>query len=137
MSWKGSGTSWQANDRTWLAPVNPQGCSYRYLKSSHGVGGEEQVTATYTITWNVTWTGSDGTSGAFNNMQTQTTSRFAVDEVQTVVVRWTPASPGRVWPRPAPSGLGHPSVIRPGPRGMGAVGPPSALNDSAQPAAPG
>ena len=82
----GPGRPWKANDQTWLAPVNPQGCSYRYLQSSLGVGGDDQVTATYTITWNVTWSGSDGTGGAFNNMQTQTAARFAVAEVQTVVV---------------------------------------------------
>ncbi|MGB8380675.1 MAG: hypothetical protein WCG47_05390 [Dermatophilaceae bacterium] len=87
VSCPGPGSPWKANERTWLAPVNPQGCSYRYSKSSLGVGGDDQVTATYTITWNVTWTGSDGTSGAFNNMQTSTPSRFAVAEVQTVVVR--------------------------------------------------
>jgi len=81
----GPGSAWKANDQTWLAPVNPQGCSYRYTKSSLGVGGDDQVTATYTITWNVTWSGSDGTSGVFNNMQTSTNSRFAVAEVQTVV----------------------------------------------------
>ena len=86
VSCPGPGSPWKANDRTWLAPVNPQGCSYRYLQSSLGVGGDDQVTATYTITWNVTWTGSDGTGGAFNNMQTQTTSRFGVAEVQSVVV---------------------------------------------------
>jgi len=83
----GPGQEWQPNDQTWLPPVNPQGCSYKYPNSSLGVGGDDQVTATYTITWKVTWTGSDGTSGAFNGMQTQTTSRFAVAEVQTVVVR--------------------------------------------------
>lgn len=86
VSCPGPGSPWKANERTWLAPVNPQGCSYRYSKSSLGVGGDDQVTATYTITWNVTWTGSDGSSGAFNNMQTSTPSRFAVAEVQTVVV---------------------------------------------------
>ncbi len=86
VSCPGPGSPWKANDQTWLAPVNPQGCSYRYLQSSLGVGGDDQVTATYTITWNVTWTGSDDTGGAFNNMQTQTTSRFGVAEVQTVVV---------------------------------------------------
>jgi len=81
----GPGSAWKANEQTWLAPVNPQGCSYRYTKSSLGVGDDDQVTATYTITWNVTWSGSDGTSGVFNNMQTSTNSRFAVAEVQTVV----------------------------------------------------
>ena len=87
VSCPGPGQAWKANEQTWLAPVNAQGCSYRYPNSSLGVGGDDQVTATYTITWNVTWTGSDGTSGAFTNMQTQTTSRFAVAEVQTVVVK--------------------------------------------------
>lgn len=85
VSCAGPGSAWKANDQTWLAPVNPQGCSYRYTKSSLGVGGDDQVTAAYTITWNVTWSGSDGTSGVFNNMQTSTDSRFAVAEVQTVV----------------------------------------------------
>lgn len=86
VSCPGPGRSWKANEQTWLAPVNAQGCSYRYPNSSLGVGGDDQVTATYTITWNVTWSGSDGTSGTFNNMQTSTTSRFGVAEVQTVVV---------------------------------------------------
>ncbi len=84
---KGPGQVWQPNDQVWLPPANPQGCSYQYPNSSLGVGGDDQVTATYTITWMVTWTGSDGTSGAFNGMQTQTASRFAVAEAQTVVVR--------------------------------------------------
>lgn len=86
VSCPGPGRSWKANEQTWLAPVNAQGCSYRYPNSSLGVGGDDQVTAMYTITWNVTWSGSDGTSGTFNNMQTSTTSRFGVAEVQTVVV---------------------------------------------------
>ncbi len=86
VSCNGPGSEWKANEQTWLAPANPDGCSYRYPNSSLGVGGDDQVTATYTITWNVTWSGSDGTGGAFNNLQTQTDSRFAVAEVQTVVV---------------------------------------------------
>ena len=87
VSCPGPGSPWKANEQTWLAPVNPQGCSYRYPKSSLGVGGDDQVSATYTITWNVTWSGSDGSSGTFNNLQTSTTSRFAVAEVQTVIVK--------------------------------------------------
>jgi hypothetical protein len=51
------------------------------------VGGDDQVTATYTITWNVNWTGSDGSGGTFNNLQTSTVARFAVAEVQTVIVK--------------------------------------------------
>jgi len=87
VSCPGPGSPWKANQQTWLAPVNPQGCSYRYPDSSLGVGGDDQVTASYAISWNVTWSGSDGSSGTFNNMQTSTTSRFAVAEVQTVIVK--------------------------------------------------
>ena len=72
---------------TWVSPENPQGCSYRYPHSSYGVGGDDQVTATYTITWKVDWSGSDGSGGTFNNLQSHTTSRFSVAELQTVVTR--------------------------------------------------
>ena len=87
VSCPGPGSEWKPTEQTWLAPVNAQGCSYKYDRSSRGVGGDDQVTAVYTITWNVTWAGSDGTSGVFNGMQTSMTSRFAVAEVQTVVTR--------------------------------------------------
>ena len=84
---QGPGTEFKATTATWVSPENPQGCSYRYPNSSYGVGGDDQVTATYTITWKVTWSGSDGTGGTFNNLQTQTTSRFSVAELLTVVTR--------------------------------------------------
>ncbi len=87
VSCPGPGTPFVATVDTWVSPVNPQGCSYRYPKNSLGVGGADQVTATYTIVWRVDWTGSDGNGGTFNNLQTQTTSRFAVAELQTVVTR--------------------------------------------------
>ncbi len=87
MTCLGPGSPFVANQQTWVAPVNPQGCSYRYPNNSLGVGGDDQVTSTYTITWRVDWTGSDGTSGTFNNLQTQTASRFAVAELQTVITR--------------------------------------------------
>ncbi len=81
----GPGTPFVATVDTWVSPVNPEGCSYRYTKNSLGVGGDDQVAATYTITWRVDWTGSDGTGGTFNNLRTQAVSRFAVAELQTVV----------------------------------------------------
>lgn len=83
----GPGTAFKATTETWIAPVNPQGCSYRYPKSSYGIGGDDQVTAVYTITWKVTWSGSDGSGGTFNNLQTYTPSRFSVAELQTVITR--------------------------------------------------
>ena len=50
---QGPGTEFKATVDTWVSPENPQGCSYRYPHSSYGVGGDDQVTATYTITWKV------------------------------------------------------------------------------------
>lgn len=87
VSCPGPGAPFVATTDTWVSPVNPQGCSYRYVQSSLGFGGDDQVTATYTISWRVDWTGSDGSRGTFNDLQTQTASRFAVAELQTVVTR--------------------------------------------------
>ena len=83
VSCPGPGSSWQANDTTWLAPVNPTGCSYKYSKSSLG-RINDQVSARYTITWTITWAGSDGTGGTFGQMLTDTPVAFAVAEIQTV-----------------------------------------------------
>lgn len=83
VSCPGPGAPWQANDTTWLAPVNPTGCSYKYSKSSLG-RINDQVSARYTITWTITWAGSDGTGGTFGQMLTDTPVAFAVAEVQTV-----------------------------------------------------
>ena len=44
----------------------------------------ESVTATVTIRWTVTWTGSNGTSGALPPLLTSATSAFAVQQVQVV-----------------------------------------------------
>ncbi|HEV7148353.1 MAG TPA: hypothetical protein VGN48_15290 [Pedococcus sp.] len=58
----GPGTALKATTETWVAPVNPQGCSRRYRKSSYEIGGDDQVTA-------------------------YTPSRFSVAELHTVVIR--------------------------------------------------
>lgn len=86
VSCPGPGAPWQANDTTWLAPVNPAGCSYKYSKSSLG-RINDQVSARYTITWTITWAGSDGTGGTFGQMLTDTPVAFAVAEVQTVRIK--------------------------------------------------
>ena len=44
MTCPGPGTPFVATVDTWVSPVNPQGCSYRYPKNSLGVGGDDQVT---------------------------------------------------------------------------------------------
>lgn len=71
---------------SWVPGRQPQGCDYQYTKSSYGDPNGE-VTSTYTIGWTVTWTATNGQGGTFNDLQTQTTSRFAVAELQSVVTR--------------------------------------------------
>lgn len=59
-------------------------CGYVYRRSSYGMPGD-QVSATYAITWHVTWTGSTGAApagGSLPAMRSETTIRFAVAEVQ-------------------------------------------------------
>lgn len=82
----GPGTKFKATVETWVSPGNPQGCSYRYTKTSTGVGGE--VTSTYTITWTVTWKGSDGSGGTLNGLPEQHhLPVLSVAELQAVVTR--------------------------------------------------
>lgn len=69
---------------SWVPGVQPQGCDYQYTRSSYGDPNGE-VTSVYTTGWTVTWTASNGQGGTFNDLQTDTTSRFAVAELQSVV----------------------------------------------------
>lgn len=79
------GSAWvQAPGASWVPTAQPEGCDYRYLSSSYGAPGG-QLTATYSITWDVTWTGTDGTAGVLNPLVTATASRLAVAELQSVV----------------------------------------------------
>jgi hypothetical protein len=71
---------------SWVPGRQPQGCDFQYRKSSYGMPNGE-VTSTYTIGWTVTWSATNGQGGTFNDLQTNTTSRFAVAEVQSVVIR--------------------------------------------------
>ena len=63
---------------------SPSGCQYRYPHSSIHDPNEE-VTATYTMTWELTWMGSGNTAGALTAKTTSATARFAVAEVESVV----------------------------------------------------
>ena len=84
VSCAGPGTPWVAGrDGQWER--QPQGCDYVYRQSSIDEPGET-VTATYSIEWSVSWTGSDGAAGTLPAMTTSTSSRFAVVEAQAVVV---------------------------------------------------
>lgn len=78
----GPGVAWTAIDGAWSR--SPAACDYRFQHSSidqpDGV-----VAATYSITWQVSWTSSDGRSGVLPDLTTTAASRFAVAEAQSVV----------------------------------------------------
>ena len=80
----GSGTAWaRPMGGSWIPNAQPQGCDYRYRASTFGAPGDE-VTASYTITWHVSWRGTNGTTGTLNPLTTSADSRFAVAELQSV-----------------------------------------------------
>lgn len=61
-------------------------CDYVYTRSSYGLPGD-QVRATYSITWHVTWTGSTGTGsvgGVLPDLRSQANALMAVAEVQAL-----------------------------------------------------
>jgi hypothetical protein len=81
----GPGRAWVAGrDGQWDRA--PGGCDFVYKHSSVD-DPHRTVTATYAITWSVSWTGSGNTAGTLPAMTTSTASRFAVVEGQTVVTR--------------------------------------------------
>ena len=87
VSCAGPGTPWvRPPGGSWIPDPPPQGCDYRYTTSTFGDPNNE-LTATYTITWQVTWTGTNGTSGRLNQLTTTADSTFAVAELQSVVTR--------------------------------------------------
>jgi hypothetical protein len=62
-------------------------CDHVYARSSFGAPGE-QVTATYEISWRVSWTGWTGrapASGSLPGLVSRATARFAVAEAQALV----------------------------------------------------
>lgn len=84
VSCTGPGRARTKADGTWGRA--PGGCDYTYPRSSLGAPGG-MLTGKYTISWDVTWTGSGGSSGAFGTQSTSSTARFAVAEAQAVVTR--------------------------------------------------
>jgi hypothetical protein len=84
VSCAGPGVAWQRTDGVW-AP-SPVGCHYRYPHSSIRQP-DQQVTATYGISWSVAWTSSTGASGTLPDLTTSSNATFAVAEVQAVVTR--------------------------------------------------
>jgi len=87
VSCAGPGTAWvRPAGGSWVPTPQPQGCDYQYTTSTYGYPNGE-LTAAYTITWGVTWTGTNGTSGTLNPLATTVNSTFAVAELQSVVSR--------------------------------------------------
>ncbi|HYS36974.1 MAG TPA: hypothetical protein VEO01_15245, partial [Pseudonocardiaceae bacterium] len=85
VSCAGPGTAWvRPAGGSWVPTPQPQGCDYQYTTSTYGYPNGE-LTAAYTITWGVTWTGTNGTSGTLNPLATTVNSTFAVAELQSVV----------------------------------------------------
>lgn len=81
----GPGRAWvTGKDSQWASA--PGGCDYAYRRSTYGYPNGE-LTATYGITWTVTWTGSGGANGTLPEITTTTNSTFAVAEAQAVIVR--------------------------------------------------
>ena len=75
---KGPGRPWHATDAN-NTPTDG-GCGYMYRHVSTG----RPVTATVSVTWSVSWTGSDGQAGAFDPMQTQASMQFVVEQIQAL-----------------------------------------------------
>src|SRR5215472_3197210 len=87
VSCAGPGTAWaRPPGGSWIPSPQPQGCDYRYTTSTFGYPNNV-LTATYTITWQVTWTGNNGSAGRLNQLTTTADSTFAVAELQSVVTR--------------------------------------------------
>jgi len=85
VSCAGPGTAWvRPAGGSWVPAPQPQGCDYQYAASTYGYPNGE-LTAAYTITWGVKWTGTNGTSGTLNPLATTVNSAFAVAELQSVV----------------------------------------------------
>ena len=62
-------------------------CGYTYRRSSAGIGADNAYSASVTVTYNVTWTSSDGTSGAIGPVSRSTTFSVRVAEIQAINTR--------------------------------------------------
>ena len=81
VSCAGPGRPWTTSDGN-SAPTDGA-CGYRYTTVS-GPGYDHPVASTQTITWQLTWTGSNNTSGILTQRTTSTTGRLNVLQIQTV-----------------------------------------------------
>lgn len=80
VSCPGPGTPY---DREYGLHAASPDCDSVFTRSSYGEPGD-QITATYSITWSVSWTGSTG-SGTLPNLTSRATTTFAVAEAQALI----------------------------------------------------
>lgn len=73
----GPGRPWVEADGN--EPPAGGACGYQYTRASSG-----PITSTATITWQVSWSGSDGTGGQLAGMSTSTSGQLRILQVQTV-----------------------------------------------------
>src|SRR5262249_2805594 len=87
VSCAGPGTAWvRPPGRSWIPDPQPRGCDYRYTTSTFGDPNNE-LTATYTISWQETWTGNNRTAGRLDPRARTGVSTLGVAERQWVVTR--------------------------------------------------
>ena len=77
VSCAGPGRPWRESDGN--AAPSAGGCGYRYAHVA-----ATPLTATMTIQWSVTWTGSGGAAGTLPVMRTQAQASFMVEQIQVV-----------------------------------------------------
>jgi hypothetical protein len=73
----GPGRPWTDSDR--YDPPSAGACGYQYRQVTDG-----PITATQTLTWHVTWTGSGGSGGVLPDMSTSTSGQIQVLQIQVV-----------------------------------------------------
>lgn len=78
VSCAGPGRPWESADQ-FDAP-SAGGCGYRYTEVQ-----AKPITGTVSISWDVSWTGTGGAGGVFDDVATSSSSQFIVEQIQTVV----------------------------------------------------
>ena len=64
-------------------------CGYTYRRSSAGIGPDNAYSVRVTVTYQVTWTSSDGTSGVIGPVSPSITFPLRVAEIQAINTRPT------------------------------------------------
>jgi hypothetical protein len=76
----GPGRAWTSADGN--DPPTSGGCGYRYQTATRS-----PITSTQSIEWSVTWSASDGTSGALPDITTSQSGELMVLQIESVVSR--------------------------------------------------